>query len=79
MKFIKNDVLNEEERRKSLGSSSHLDVLFIEDRGKDKIKNSRNKGKSRSKSMSGYEIHSCYHCGNNGHIKRFCNKLKQEI
>lgn len=79
MEFAKSGVLNEEVRRKSQGSSSHSDILYIEDRGRDKTRGPRNTGKSRSKSRSKYQNHSCHHCGKKGHIKRFCNKLKQEI
>lgn len=38
MEFAKSGVLNEEVRRKSEGSSSHSDVLYTEDRGRDKTR-----------------------------------------
>ena len=50
MEYAKSCVLNEEVRRKSQDTSSHSDVLYTEDRGRNKIRYPRSRGKSRSKS-----------------------------
>ena len=49
MEYEKSGVLNEEVRRKCQDTSSHSDVLYTEDRGRDKTIDSRSRGKSRRK------------------------------
>ena len=49
MEYAKSGVLNEEVRRKSQDISSHLDVLYTEDREKHKTRDPRTRGKGRSK------------------------------
>ena len=46
-------------------------------RGRSKDKNQKWRGKSRSKSRNGYKIR-CYYCHEEGHIRRFCPKRKQQ-
>ena len=50
MEYAKSGVLNEEVRRKSQDTSSHSDVLYTEDRGRHKTRDTTSRGKSRSKS-----------------------------
>ena len=79
MEYAKSGVLNEEFRRKSQDTSSHSDVLYTEDRGRLKIRDSRSRGKSRSKPKFKNPNIICYHCGKKGHIKRFYKQLKQDL
>ena len=74
----KNSVLNEEMRRKSQGTSStQSDILVSESRGRSKNRGPANKDSSRSKSRGRYKNIECYHCGQKGHTKKFCWKLKK--
>lgn len=79
MEYAKSGVLNEEVRRKSQGTSSHSDVLYTEDRGRDKTRDSKSRGKCRSKSRFRNPNIICHHCGKKGHIRRFCKQLKQDL
>ncbi|KAH0687852.1 hypothetical protein KY285_018422 [Solanum tuberosum] len=79
MEYAKSGVLNEEVRRKSQGTSSHSDVLYTEDRGRDKTRDPKSRGKSRSKSRFRNPNTICHHCGKKGHIRRFCKQLKQDL
>ena len=47
MEYAKSCVLNEEVRRKSQDTSSHSDVLYKEDRGRHKTRDSRSRGKMK--------------------------------
>ena len=49
MEYEKSGVLNEEVRRKSYDTSLHSDVLYTDDRGRHKTRDSGSRGKSRSK------------------------------
>ena len=79
MEYAKSGVLNEEVRRKSQDISSHLDVLYTEDRRRHETKDLRSRDKSRSKSKFKNPNIICYHCGKKRHIKRFCKQLKQDL
>ena len=72
MEYAKSAVLNEEVRIKYQDISSHLDILYTDDRGRHKARDPRSRGKSRSKSKFKNPNIICYHCGKKGHIKRFC-------
>ena len=79
MDSAKNGVLNEEMRRKWQGTSStQLDVLVSESRERSKNRGPANKDSSKSKSRGRYKNIECYHCGQKGHTKKFCWKLKKE-
>ena len=79
MEYAKSGVLNDKVRRKSQDTSSHSYVLYIEDRGRDKTKDPRSRGKSRTKSRFKNPNVICHHCGNKDHGRRFCKQLKQDI
>ena len=70
MDLAKSNVLNEEMRRKSQGSSQS-EVLVTEKRGRSKSRSSKNRDRSKSKS-NGFSNVECYHCGQKGHIKKYC-------
>ena len=75
--FSKSSVLNEKMRRKFQGSSSS-DVLMASSRGRNKNRGSLNREHNRSKSRGKLKNVKCYHCGIQGHTKKFCRKLKRE-
>jgi len=68
MQLIKGGVLNEEVRRKTQGSSSHLEMLVTENRGRIQSKGSQSKSKNRSKSRSKYKNLTCHYCNKTGYI-----------
>ncbi|KAH7577059.1 hypothetical protein JRO89_XS01G0199500 [Xanthoceras sorbifolium] len=76
MDLAKSSVLNEEMRRKLQGSS-HSEILVTKLRGRSKSRGPRNKDRSKSKSNKFANIE-CYHCGQNGHIKKYCRQLKRD-
>ena len=81
MDLAKSCVLNEGLRRKSQGSSLNFEVLVTESRGRHQSIGSSNHGTSRGKSQGGSNRFShieCHHCGEKGHIKSYCQKLKRE-
>jgi len=69
--------LNEEMRRKSLGTSPNLDILVSEYRGRS---NSRapERDQSRSNSKGRYKDVECNYCHKKGNIKKYCWKLKNK-
>lgn len=81
MDLVKSSMLNEELRRKSQGSSSHSVVLVTESREKHQNRGSSNHGTSHGKLQEDFNRLSsikCYYYRENGHIKRYCWKLKRE-
>lgn len=79
MDLAKSSVLNEEMRRKSQGTSTtHSDVLVSESRGRSKSRGPKGRDQSRSKSRGKYKNIECHHCGQKGHVKKFCWQLKKE-
>ncbi|KAJ9547622.1 hypothetical protein OSB04_020165 [Centaurea solstitialis] len=78
MELAKGNILNEEMRRKSQGSSSQSDVLVMENRGRSQSKSLSNRGKHRSKSKVKFGDFECYYCGRKGYTTRFCRQLKRE-
>ncbi|TXG70578.1 hypothetical protein EZV62_005513 [Acer yangbiense] len=76
MDLAKSSVLNEEMRRKSQGSSQS-EVLVTEKRGRSKSRGPKNRDRSKSKSNKFANVE-CYHCGQKGHIKKYCRQLKRD-
>ena len=78
MSQVTNNLLNEETRRKSSGSS-HSEALLMENRGRGRNKSraphNRDKSRGRSSSISKKDVE-CYYCHKKGHMKRECRKLK---
>ena len=78
--MVKDNMFNEEARRKELGISSNTKTLVIERRGRSKIRkpsSDYNRDKSRGKSKSKKEI-KCFYYGKSWHIKRKCRKFRRE-
>ncbi|GJY74724.1 transcription initiation factor TFIID subunit 4b [Tanacetum coccineum] len=72
MKLAKGNILNEEMRRKSQGSSSHSDVLVTERQRRSKSRGPSNRGNHRSSSSKGkFADVECYHCHKKGHTMKF--------
>ncbi|KAH7575663.1 hypothetical protein JRO89_XS02G0185800 [Xanthoceras sorbifolium] len=63
MELVKNEILNEEIRRRSqtLSSSSQPDVLVTDSRGRSQSREQKPRGKSRGKSNK-YANVECHHC-----------------
>lgn len=76
--YAKSGILNEEIRKRTQGTSSHTEVLFTEQRGRQQHKGQGNRGKSRSKSRGKYKNIECYYCKKPGHVKKDCYKLKNK-
>ncbi|GKF11779.1 hypothetical protein Tco_0049705, partial [Tanacetum coccineum] len=53
MELVKGNILNEETRRKSQGSSSQSDVFVTERRGRNQSRGPSNRGNHRSSSSKG--------------------------
>ena len=78
--MVKDNMFNEEARRKELSISSNIEALIIERRGRSKSKkpsSDYNRDKSRRKSKSRKEI-KCFYYDKPGHIKRECKKFRRE-
>ena len=78
--MVKDNMFNEEARRKKLGISSNTEALVIERRRRSKGRkpsNDYSRDKSKGKSKSRKEI-KCFYCGKSGHIKRECKKFRRE-
>ncbi|GJT46798.1 hypothetical protein Tco_0955513 [Tanacetum coccineum] len=77
--WLLGSILNEETRRKSLGSFSQSDVLVIERRGRSQSRGPSNKGNHRSSSSKGKIANvECYHFQKKGHTMKFCRQFKKE-
>lgn len=79
MEYTKISVLNEEVRIKSQGTSSHTYILYTYYREREKTRDPRFRGKSRSKSRFKNQNIICHNCGKKGHISRIRKKLKQDL
>jgi hypothetical protein len=80
MVMVKDNMFNEEARRKEHGISSHIEALVTEKQGRSKSGKPRGDDscdKSRGKSKSKREI-KCFCCDKLGHMKRKCRKFKRE-
>ena len=76
--MVKDNMFNEETRRKELGIFSNTEALVTEKWGISKSKKSSsdyNHNKSREKLKSRKEI-KCFYCGKSVYIKRECKKFK---
>ena len=76
--LVKSCVLNQEMRRKSQGSSSQLDVLVIERRGRSKSRSSKNRDRSKSKTNK-FAYVGCHYFHLKGHIRKYCRQLKRDM
>ncbi|KAM5588228.1 hypothetical protein ABKV19_006591 [Rosa sericea] len=76
MDNVKNNMLNEETRRKS-SSSDNSQVFVTEYRGRSKSRGPKGHGRSVSRSRTRFNG-KCHHCGIFGHMKKNCNKLKKD-
>ena len=77
--MVKNNMFNEEARRKELGISSNIEALVTERREKNKSRkpsSDYNRDKARGKSKSQKEI-KCFYYGKPRHIKRECRKFRR--
>lgn len=83
MEMVQDALLNEEARRKEMGSQ-HSQALVTENKsqGRGRSRNRyNNRGNDRSKSRTRGQSKSwvkCFHCGLEGHMQRNCRKLKRE-
>jgi len=75
MDLAKSSFLNEEMRRKSLGTSPNSDILVSEYRGRSNGR-APERDQSRSNSKDRYKDVECNYCHKKGHIKKYCWKLK---
>ena len=75
MDLAKNNILNKEMKRKSLGTSTHYDILVSEYRGRSNSRAPKDRNQSRS-NFKGYKDVECNYCHKKGHIKKYCSKLK---
>lgn len=71
---VKDSMFNEETRRKDLGASSS-EALVTENKGRNTSGGRFNESRDRSESQSRRKFN-CYHCGEEGHIKRNCKAWK---
>ena len=73
---VKDSMFNEETERKDLGIDNSQ-ALVTENRGKSKSRWRSRKSKDRSRSQSRRRF-TCYHCGEEGYIKRNCKAWKNK-
>nr|GEV02725.1 retrovirus-related Pol polyprotein from transposon TNT 1-94 [Tanacetum cinerariifolium] len=79
IELAKGNILNEEMRRKSQGSSSQSDVLVTERQGRSQSRGPSNKGNHRSSSSKGkFADVECYLYHKKGHTMKFYRQLKKE-
>lgn len=78
MNMVSDALFNEEARRKEMGTSNYdgTQALVVDGRGRSQERGhgSSNRGRSSSRGHS----FTCYHCGQEGHIRRNCPKYKAE-
>jgi len=77
--LAKSSVLNEEMRRKSLGTSTHSDILVSEYRGRSNSRAPKERDQSRSNSKGKYKDVECNYCHKKGHIKKYFWKFKIKV
>ena len=73
---VKNNMLNEEIRRKTSGTDSSQ-VFITEKHGRSKSRGPKGHGRSPSQSKSTFRG-ACHHCGKEGHMKKNCRVWKRE-
>ncbi|CAA0840400.1 Unknown protein, partial [Striga hermonthica] len=71
---VKDNMFNEETRRKDSGASSSQ-TLVTETRRRSKSRGRSNKSRDKLQSQPNRKF-KCYHCGEEGHIKRNCKAWK---
>jgi len=71
-------VLNEEMRRKSLGTSPNSDILVSDYRGRSNCRAPKDNDQSGSNSKGMYKNVECNYYHKKGHIKKYCWKLKNK-
>ena len=80
MDSIKTSLLNEETRRKEMGSCIHSEAHYVaqdSNRRRSKSRASRGRDNSRDKSKSKSRI-ICHYYDKPSHVKRFCRKIKRD-
>ena len=76
---VKDSMFNEEARRKEQGISTESEALVADNRGSSRKFHNRGKAKDRSRGkFSPKKSIKCYHCGQKGHMRNECRKLKEE-
>ncbi|KAF7149048.1 hypothetical protein RHSIM_Rhsim03G0193900 [Rhododendron simsii] len=84
MSIVKDALFNEEARRKEMGTDCEDEsraLVSDGNRGRNQTRGNRRGGGSRSRPRGGTPIpgsFTCYHCQEEGHIKRNCPKYKAE-
>ncbi|RDX87199.1 hypothetical protein CR513_31365, partial [Mucuna pruriens] len=73
--MVKGSVLHEEMRRKAQGSSSQIEVLVTENRGRSQKKE---REKNISKFKSKYKNVKCHYCHKTRHVQKHCFLRKKE-
>jgi len=78
MDLAKSSVLNEEMKRKSLGTSPNSDILVFDYRGRSNSHAPNDTDQSGSNSKGRYKDVECNYCHKKRHIKKYCWKLKNK-
>ncbi|KAI5315217.1 hypothetical protein L3X38_044393 [Prunus dulcis] len=83
--IVKENMFNEEARRKEQGVVAESEALVLEYRGRTNNRKFHRRDKSKGRSRDGSRGRSktrkdleCYHCGGIGHMKRECRLFKRE-
>jgi hypothetical protein len=80
MEMVKASLLNEETRRKDMGSSNRSEANYVaqdDKRGRSKNRTSHNRDSSRGRSKSKSKF-TCHYCNKPGHLKKYCRKWKRD-